>query len=254
MPGTQAAERRVRAGADRQSAASAPGDADAQDSGRSANCGSCTLSPLGPMPQLPELPMLSGRRVDESHPQYWACAAVERHANSHVGLRFAAVRYVEDAIDALDHDGDPLLDGPYWRKWPEFDFLGYGLELADASGRVVGVTWGDTWCDHHLVIENRGLVGTDVRGTRGEDRLVLSDVSTTSRWRTVLGEQLAGVRLGFAEQHYADGTSLLSPHVLEFSFGPQRIWISVAGQETHCDDGVVVVFAETVARRLQLCF
>ena len=111
-------------------------------------------------------------------------AAFEARALSLVGLRLAAVRYLEFQYS---EPPEPAFRGP------EFDSLDWGLEVVGDDGRVVGFGWSSEFEHFNVAILEDGL------GIEATDRTMIWDVSADSRWSAFLGRRVTGVRIQWIE-------------------------------------------------------
>lgn len=102
-----------------------------------------------------------------------------------VGLRLAGVRYV-----GMDYDD------PSFERGDELDSLDYGVELVGDDGRVVGLTWDDTFRGYGIGI----CEGASIRGAGH----AVWDVSASTRWSSFIGEELTAVDVQWAEEGWVE--------------------------------------------------
>lgn len=108
----------------------------------------------------------------------------EEKAASLVGLRLAAVRYVDIGFEPPETGHD---------RFPEFDLLDFGVDLVGHDGRVIHVTWGDEFEHFNIAIVDGGSRRT------GDVGVVTWDVSEGSRWTRFVGRTVTDVEIRWYE-------------------------------------------------------
>jgi hypothetical protein len=108
----------------------------------------------------------------------------EEHAASLVGLRLAAVRYVDLGSEPSETGHD---------RFPEFDLLDLGVELIGDDGRVTYVTWGSEFEHFNIALVDSG-------SPRSDDEVVVTwDVSDGTRWARLVGRTVTDVQIQWYE-------------------------------------------------------
>lgn len=108
----------------------------------------------------------------------------EENAASIVGLRLAAVRYVDLGSEPSDTGHD---------RFPEFDLLDLGVELIGDDGRVIYVTWGSEFEHFNIAIVDSSSPRT------GDEVVVTWDVSDGTRWTRLVGQSVTDVEIRWYE-------------------------------------------------------
>jgi hypothetical protein len=164
---------------------------------------------------------------------------LDGQVRSLAGQRLSGVAYFE-----IGYDGSSK---PAWNRDPDFDSLDYGLELRFESGDVCWISWGNDFYTYALRIE------INTHEDRG--RMRVWEVSETSRWRSLVGQEITGAQIYWDWQQVGSHPRQWGPQDLELTFqGGAVVFISALEIAPGHDpfghtNNVTVIFDEHVARR-----
>jgi hypothetical protein len=163
---------------------------------------------------------------------------LDGHVRSLIGQRLSSVAYFEIAYDGAARQ---------WDCDPDFDSLDFGVELRFDNGDACWITWGNAFYTYALKI--------DVNTEEDRSRMRARDVSQTSRWQSLVGEEIMGAQLYWDWQQAGSEPRRWGPQDLELRFlGGSVVFISAVVIEPGRDpfghtDTITVIFDEGVARR-----
>lgn len=166
---------------------------------------------------------------------------LDGHVRSLIAQRLSSVAYFEIAYDGSER---------VWNRDPDFDSLDYGLELRFHNGDACWITWGSDFYTYALKI--------DVNTQEDRGRMRERDVSHTSRWQSLVGQEIVGTQIYWDWQRVGSDPPRWGPQDLELTFqGGAVVFVSSLVIEPGHDafghtDTVTVIFDERVARRYRV--
>jgi len=163
-------------------------------------------------------------------------AALEERCGGLVGDAVTSVAYVEMEYDE-----------PMWNLTEDYDSVDHGVELRLSSGRMVALLW-----DHAIVDFGMRMVEGNVTVIEGVPRL---DVSTTSRWSSLIGRTITRCRVLWKPDEDDDYIDCL-PQTIRLDFeGGRRVFVTASDVDRDFSwgaDHVSVFFDDAWERRSDL--